>query len=107
MMVSQKFGAAALSASLLFGGSGLALAQTPSNNNTPAAAAHSTPQPSASGSSATNGSGSSMNSAGRDTGDRHFDWGWLGLVGLVGLFGLTKKDRSYRENTGRVSTAAR
>jgi MYXO-CTERM domain-containing protein len=26
-----------------------------------------------------------------DTGDRDFDWGWLGLIGLAGLAGLARK----------------
>jgi hypothetical protein len=25
--------------------------------------------------------------------DRHFDWGWLGLIGLLGLAGLTGRGR--------------
>ncbi|HEY9690770.1 MAG TPA: WGxxGxxG family protein [Oculatellaceae cyanobacterium] len=34
------------------------------------------------------------------TGDRDFDWGWLGLLGLAGLAGLAKKKEQpvrYRE----------
>ncbi len=34
------------------------------------------------------------------TGDRDFDWGWLGLLGLAGLAGLAKKKEqpvTYRE----------
>ena len=30
-----------------------------------------------------------VNSA--ETGDRDFDWGWLGLIGLAGLAGLSRK----------------
>lgn len=26
-----------------------------------------------------------------NTGDRDFDWGWLGLIGLAGLAGLSRK----------------
>lgn len=26
-----------------------------------------------------------------ETGDRDFDWGWLGLIGLAGLAGLARK----------------
>lgn len=26
-----------------------------------------------------------------ETGDRDFDWGWLGLIGLAGLAGLSRK----------------
>ncbi|MBD2184921.1 WGxxGxxG family protein [Aerosakkonema funiforme] len=35
------------------------------------------------------------------TGDRDFDWGWLGLLGLIGLAGLARPKREepvrYRE----------
>ncbi len=36
----------------------------------------------------------------QNTGDRDFDWGWLGLLGLAGLAGLAKKKEEpvrYRE----------
>ncbi len=33
--------------------------------------------------------GQAMNSG--ETGDRDFDWGWLGLIGLAGLAGLSRK----------------
>lgn len=35
-----------------------------------------------------------------NTGDRDFDWGWLGLLGLAGLAGLARKREEpvrYRE----------
>lgn len=31
-----------------------------------------------------------------DTGDRDFDWGWLGLLGLGGLAGLAKRSEPVR-----------
>ncbi len=30
------------------------------------------------------------------TGDRDFDWGWLGLLGLAGLAGLAKRSEPVR-----------
>lgn len=38
--------------------------------------------------------GDNMQSQGTEsveTGDRDFDWGWLGLIGLAGLAGLARK----------------
>lgn len=35
-----------------------------------------------------------------NTGDRDFDWGWLGLIGLAGLAGLSRKSEEptrYRD----------
>lgn len=33
----------------------------------------------------------SQGSEAAETGDRDFDWGWLGLIGLAGLAGLARK----------------
>jgi MYXO-CTERM domain-containing protein len=105
MTVSHQLRVYALSASLLFGFTGVAFAQSaPANTNTtPPAASGKT---AGSTSSATNGSGSSMNNAGGDTDNRGHDWGWLGLIGLVGLAGLMKRDRNYAGDS-RMSTASR
>lgn len=44
------------------------------------------------------------------TGDRDFDWGWLGLIGLAGLAGLARKREEptrYRDPNVTGSTGYR
>ena len=44
------------------------------------------------------------------SGDRDFDWGWLGLIGLAGLAGLAKKKEEpvrYREPNEVTSSGYR
>ena len=40
------------------------------------------------------------------TGDRDFDWGWLGLIGLAGLAGLAgkRKEPTRYQDPGTVGT---
>lgn len=39
----------------------------------------------------TEGGGQMQGTDSAETGDRDFDWGWLGLIGLAGLAGLSGK----------------
>ncbi|MBW4638093.1 MAG: WGxxGxxG-CTERM domain-containing protein [Gloeocapsa sp. UFS-A4-WI-NPMV-4B04] len=44
------------------------------------------------------------------TGDRDFDWGWLGLLGLAGLAGLARKNEEpvrYRDPDTASRTGTR
>lgn len=41
----------------------------------------------------TTGDTGAMQGTADDTGDRDFDWGWLGLLGLAGLAGLAGNKR--------------
>jgi hypothetical protein len=72
MKTAQRLAAYALTASMLVGSAGVAIAQT------------------ATGTPGTETSTSAVNR----TNDRNFDWGWLGLLGLVGLAGLMRRDRA-------------
>ncbi len=38
-----------------------------------------------------------------ETGDRDFDWGWLGLLGLAGLAGLAKRNEPVRYQDPNVA----
>lgn len=101
MINPRKLAAYALTAALLLGGGGAAFAQTSTGGNTAGGTVTSNDQ-----SRTTEGSGSTMNRAGRD--DSDFDWGWLGLLGLIGLAGLMPRDhaRDRHGQTG-MGTATR
>ena len=46
------------------------------------------------GTTETTGTATTQGTANVETGDRDFDWGWLGLLGLGGLAGLAGKKNS-------------
>ena len=90
MNTTRKIAAYALTALLIGGSAGGAIAQTTGTG--------------------TNGAATSTAATNRDN-DRGWDWGWLGLIGLVGLAGLMRRDRASYDAHNRAgmgtTTAAR
>ena len=89
MDTTRKIAAYALTALLLGGSVGGAVAQTTGTG--------------------TGGTTTSSAPANRDN-DRGWDWGWLGLIGLVGLAGLMRRERApydarNRAGMGTTTTA--
>lgn len=77
--LSKAVGAGVLSLSLAVLPSSLPVsAQTSSDTTSPAAGT-------------TEGGTQTQGTNSAETGDRDFDWGWLGLIGLAGLAGLSGK----------------
>jgi len=90
MDTTRKIAAYALTALLVGGSAGGAIAQTTGTG--------------------TDGAATSTASTNHDN-DRGWDWGWLGLIGLVGLAGLMRRDRAPYDAHNRAgmgtTTAAR
>jgi len=89
MDTTRKIAAYALTALLVGGSAGGAIAQTKRTG--------------------TDGAATSTASTNHDN-DRGWDWGWLGLIGLVGLAGLMRRERApydarNRAGMGTTTTA--